>query len=78
MPPVFVLFTIVFGFLSIFMPIARIILGTGVGSYLLALLLSSCVESVKKKDGCYLMMAFAFMTIHFCWGGGFLFSFISK
>ena len=77
-PPVFVLFTIIFGVLSLYMPIARIIMGTGVGFYLFALLLSSFIESVKKKDGCYMKMVFAFATIHFCWGGGFLFSFFSK
>jgi hypothetical protein len=64
--------------MSFFMPFARIILGTGVGLYLLTLFTGSTIESVKKKDGCYLMMGFAFATIHFCWGGGFLYSFVSK
>lgn len=77
-PPLFVLFIVLFGILSFFMPFSRIILRTGVGFYLFALILSSCIESVKKKDGCYMKMALAFATIHFSWGGGFLFSFISK
>ena len=77
-PPLFVLFIVLSGILSFFMPFARIILGTGVGFYLVTLILSSCIESVKKKDGCYMKMALAFATIHFSWGGGFLFSFISK
>ena len=78
LPPLFLIFLLLFGFLSFFLPFARIILGTGVGSYLLALIISSIIESVSMKDGCLLMMAFAFTTIHFCWGGGFLFSYFSK
>lgn len=77
-PPLFVLLFIGFGIFSLFIPFTRIIMGTGVGLYLLALLLTSSIESVKKKDSCYLMMTAAFATIHFCWGGGFLYSFISK
>ena len=77
-PPFFVLTMIILGITSFFVPIARIIFGTGVGLYLLALFSSSIIESVIKKDGCYLMMAFAFATIHFCWGGGFLYSYFSK
>jgi glycosyltransferase involved in cell wall biosynthesis len=77
-PPFFVLSLIILGILSFFIPIARIIFTTGVGVYLLTLFSSSIIESVKKKDGCYLMMAFAFATIHFCWGGGFLYSYISR
>jgi len=78
LPPFFVLSMIILGILSIFAPFARIILATGVGFYLLALFSSSIIESVKKRDGCYLKMAFAFATIHFCWGGGFLYSYLSK
>ena len=78
LPPFFVLSLIILGISSFFVPIARIIFATGVGFYLLALFSSSIIESVKKRDGCYLMMAFAFATIHFCWGGGFLYSCFSK
>jgi succinoglycan biosynthesis protein ExoA len=74
-PPLFVSSLIIIGFFSFFVPIARIILGTGVGLYLFALLVSCFIESVKKRDGCYMMMSLAFATIHFCWGGGFLFSY---
>jgi glycosyltransferase involved in cell wall biosynthesis len=77
-PPLFVSAILILGISSFFVPFARIILGTGVGLYLFALFSSSIIESVRKKDGCYLMMAFAFATIHFCWGGGFLYSFISN
>ena len=77
-PPFFVLALIILGISSFFIPFARIILGAGVGLYLFALFSSSIMESVTKKDGCYLMMAFAFATIHFCWGGGFLYSFFSN
>ena len=77
-PPLFVLTMILLGITSFFVPFARIIFGTGVGLYLLALFSSSIIESVIKKDGCYMMMAFAFATIHFCWGGGFLYSNLSK
>jgi succinoglycan biosynthesis protein ExoA len=77
-PPLFVLFMILFGLLAISVPIARIIFFTGLGLYFLTLLISSIIESVKMKDFCYLRMIFAFATIHFSWGGGFLFSFFSK
>lgn len=77
-PPLFVLTLIILGISSFFVPIARIIFGSGVGLYLLALFSSSIIESVIKMDGCYLLMAFAFATIHFCWGGGFLYSYFEK
>jgi succinoglycan biosynthesis protein ExoA len=77
-PALFVLFMVIFGVLSIIIPIARIILITGLGLYLTALLIGSIIESVKMNDLCYIKMVFAFVTIHFCWGGGFLFSFFSK
>ena len=77
-PPLFVFALILFGIFSFFIPFARIILASGVGIYLLALFSTSIIESVKKMDGCYLTMAFAFATIHFCWGGGFLYSYFSN
>jgi len=77
-PPLFVFSLIILAISSFFIPFARIIFATGVGFYFLALISSSIIESVKRKDGCYLMMAFAFATIHFCWGGGFLYSYFSK
>ncbi len=77
-PPLFVSSAIIIGIISIFVPFARIIFAMGVGLYLLALFSSSLIESVIKKDGCYLMMGFAFATIHFCWGGGFLYSYFKK
>jgi len=77
-PPIFVLSLIILVILSFFIPIARIIFATGVGFYFFALISSSIIESVKKRDGCYLMMALAFATIHFFWGGGFLYSYFSK
>jgi len=77
-PPLFVLFMILFAVLSLITPIARIIFIMGLGLYFLALLIGGVIESVKMNDLCYMRMMFAFVTIHFCWGGGFLFSFFSK
>lgn len=77
-PPLFVLFFILFGLLSFFLPIALIIMGTGVGFYLLTLLVCSMQCSIIKKDYCYMKMIFAFATIHFCWGGGFIYSVFKK
>ena len=48
-PPLFVLSLIILGIASFFVPIARIIFATGVGFYLLALLSSSIIESVKRR-----------------------------
>ena len=73
-PPLFVLFLVLFGILSFVSSFALIIFSAVAGVYLSALVAAGVFESVKKKDACYLLMTFALITMHFSWGGGFLFS----
>ncbi len=73
-PPVFTGGVLFFAMLSIFFGFARIILAFGIGFYLAVLLIFSGIESIKRKNICYLEMIFAIMTMHFSWGGGFLYS----
>jgi hypothetical protein len=75
-PPLFVLGTILFTLLSIFSRNARIILASGLGLYAIILLAFSAAEAIKRKDLCCLNMIFAVIVMHFCWGSGFLYSFI--
>ncbi len=71
-PPLFVLSFILLGFFSFFFEIARIILATGWIIYLAFLGFFSLVETIKRKNICYLLMTFALIVIHFSWGSGFL------
>lgn len=73
-PPIFTFGIILFTLLSMFSQFARIILATGLGMYVSVLGLFSFREALRRKDVCYLLMLFAFMVMHFCWGSGFLYS----
>lgn len=77
-PPVFVLFLLTFGMLSLLNSIALIIFMSVIGVYISTLLLASAYESLRGKNVCYLLMIFAFMTMHLSWGSGFLLSFFRK
>jgi succinoglycan biosynthesis protein ExoA len=78
MPPIFIFSLILLIILSSFLPIARIILTFGLSLYLLVLLLFSLIESIRKKEYCYIEMIFALVVMHFCWGSGFLYSCIDR
>ncbi len=73
-PPIFTFGVLFFALLSIFFGFARIILAFGFGVYFAVLLIFSGIESIKRKNICYLEMVFALMSMHFSWGGGFLYS----
>ena len=73
-PPLFTFGMIFFTILSFFSHFARIILASGFGLYMSILFFFSIREAVKRKDCCYIKMIFAIMTMHFCWGSGFLYS----
>lgn len=73
-PPVFVLFLVLFGIMSFISSFAFIILIAVSGVYFSALLSAGIFESVKNKNACFNLMVFALITMHFSWGGGFLMS----
>jgi len=77
-PPLFIFCTILLVILSSFLSIARIILAIELGLYFLVLFAFSMIESIKRKDYCYLEMIFAVFVMHFCWGSGFLYSFMDQ
>ncbi len=79
LPPLFVLTIIVLGILSIFLPLMRILLLMSFGSYLSALMITSLIVSIRKKQ-CFLFwgMPLAFMVMHMCWGAGFIYSMIAR
>ena len=78
LPPVFCLVIILLGILAIFSVIARIILEALLFFYFIILFFFSIMETIKKRDICCLMMAPAFIVMHFCWGSGFLFSLVNQ
>ncbi|MRS03968.1 glycosyltransferase family 2 protein [bacterium] len=74
-PPIFVLSVLVLLILSIWFVLARIVLLTGVASYIALLLGASIPYARRFKDFRYLIGIPAAITImHFSWGGGFLWS----
>lgn len=77
-PPLFVLFLILFGMLSFVFPFALIIFSAVAGIYLLMMILAAVYESARTKNACYLLMVLALITMHFSWGGGFLYSIFKK
>ena len=77
-PPLFIAGIFFLGILSIFLPFTRIILGSGLGVYLLALLAIGLYTAVKNRDYCFLLMPLAMIAMHFSWGSGFLFSLVAS
>jgi len=54
---------------------ARIFLTVGLGLYLLVMVLAAIPYAIKRKDGQLMAgIPLAILTMHFCWGFGFLFS----
>ncbi|MCD6577749.1 MAG: glycosyltransferase family 2 protein [Anaerolineaceae bacterium] len=78
-PPLFIASIFLIGILSIFNPLARIILGLEFGIYFLTLLFVSLQIAIQHQDLCFLLIPFAIITMHFSWGSGFIYSlFITK
>jgi len=74
-PPVFVLGLLVAGLLSLWFPFARWILGVEVVLYALALLVIGLQAAIAKRRMSYFFgVPLAMMTMHFSWGGAFLWS----
>jgi hypothetical protein len=77
-PPLFLLFLILFGAIAFISPIALIIFSAVTGIYLSMLILTSIYESARTKDACYLLIALALSTMHLSWGSGFIYSIFKK
>ncbi|MDO9547272.1 MAG: glycosyltransferase family 2 protein [Pelolinea sp.] len=77
-PPLFITSIGLLAVLSLFVPIARIILGVEFGAYFFSMLFIGFQTAITQKEICYILMPFAIITMHFSWGGGFLFSLLSS
>lgn len=79
LPPLFVLSLIVFIVLSLFVGLARYILAAQLLIYFTLLGLAGLKLSIEKRKGIYILgLPLAIMTMHFAWGAGFLWSFITS
>jgi len=75
LPPVFVAGVILSIILGLFFGWARFFLTAGLGLYLLVMVLAAIPYAIKRKDGQLMAgIPLAILTMHFCWGFGFLFS----
>lgn len=78
-PPLFVLSLICLGILSIWLPIAGWLLAVEIILYLLILLGVGLQLSLRNRDIRLLAgIPLAIATMHFCWGGGFLWNLVSQ
>ena len=78
LPPVFVASLIGFGLLSVFLPLARIVLLAEIFAYVLILGMAGLQAALRSRQA--LMMAglpLAIGTMHVAWGSGFLWSLLS-
>jgi len=79
LPPLFVAGFILLAFLSLFVPVAQSLLAAQLGIYSLALVSVALMEGLQKKSASlFLSVPLALMTMHFAWGGGFLWSMLSS
>ena len=75
LPPIFVLFTAILAVLAFPFLLARLLLAVQLGAYLLIIAFAGILESIRRKDmGLILGFPPAIWTMHFSWGGGFLWS----
>jgi glycosyltransferase involved in cell wall biosynthesis len=78
-PPLFVFGVFGLGLLSIWLSFARWILGAGMVLYGLGLLISGTQIILSKRKLYYLYgVPLAITTMHFCWGGAFIWSLIGN
>ena len=77
LPPIFVFGILMLLLLAGFIFFARVLLGIGLGFYFLILIAAAIKIAMKRKDGLLIPgIPLAIMTMHFCWGSGFLWSMI--
>jgi succinoglycan biosynthesis protein ExoA len=75
LPALFVLGTLVLGLLGIWFSWSRLVLAGYLGIYLLVSIIAGTIEAVHNKDfGLVLGFPLALWTMHFSWGGAFLWS----
>lgn len=78
LPPIFVLAAILLGFAVPFWYPARLLLGVQLSLYGVIVLLASMVEALRKRDVTLLLgFPLAVCTMHFAWGGAFLWSILT-
>jgi glycosyltransferase involved in cell wall biosynthesis len=78
-PPLFVLGMILFGMMSFFLPLARILLLIALVVYFLALWVGSIGTVLRKRDPALAVgMPWAIAVMHFSWGLGFWLSMMRK
>jgi len=78
LPPLFVFGILMLLLLSGVLELARILLLICLGAYLLILLTASARVAVKRSDISLVPgIPLAIMTMHFCWGSGFLWSLLN-
>jgi succinoglycan biosynthesis protein ExoA len=79
LPPVFVASLIGLGSLSIFLPPARFLLSVEIGLYLLILVGAGLMSALRRRAPLSILgLPLAIATMHFSWGGGFLWSIFSR
>jgi energy-coupling factor transporter transmembrane protein EcfT len=75
LPPLFILAILMLLLGSLISTISLVVLGIGLGFYLLVLIAGSIPVARRKKDFSLLVgVPLAIMTMHFSWGSGFLWS----
>jgi succinoglycan biosynthesis protein ExoA len=75
LPPLFVLSTLLLGFMGLFWRPASLLLRVQLGLYGTITILAGLVESIRKRDGGLLVgFPLSLWTMHFAWGGTFLWS----
>ena len=77
LPVLFILGILVLGLLAIWLPWSRLFLGLYLGIYLLVTIMVGLIEAIRHKDpGLVLGFPLALWTMHFSWGGAFLWALI--
>ncbi len=77
LPPAFVAAIFVLALMSIWLPLARWLLLSGLSLYFIILLLAGLQQALKRKDAALLAgVPLAISTMHFSWGSAFLWGLI--
>ena len=79
LPPLFTASLLVLGLLSLWLPAARVLVAAEVVLYLLVLVLAAGAKALQER-ALFLIAVLppAIVTMHFAWGGGFLWSLLSR
>lgn len=78
LPPIFILTTVLLGAASLFWYPARLLLGIQLGFYGAIIFLVGLIQALRRRDtGLLLGFPLTVLTMHFAWGGAFLWSILS-